>query len=262
MGQPVRYKAVVAYDGTDFAGWQRQPGLRTVQETFETALSRLSRSGQSVTAHASGRTDAGVHARGQTVHFDLFRDMTGPQLRRALNGWLPEDVRVVDAAAVSSDFHARHSAAGKEYRYFVYNAAVMDPLFRRTMLHMPRELNMEAMREAASLLTGKHDFAAFSANPSREIESTVRTVYSIEIAGEAPFLEFRVTGDGFLYKMVRSISGILLSVGIGKERPGAVREIMLSGVRTARVETAPARGLVLWRVWYERADVKDAVPFE
>ena len=252
-----RYRVLVAYDGTDFSGWQRQVDRRSVQQTLEEALLPLSPGGAPVAVNGSGRTDAGVHARGQVAHFDLGREIDGASLRRALNDRLPEDVRVLAAEPAPPDFDARRSAHGKEYRYRVWNAEVMDPVLRRFRHRVPRALDLAAMRRAASLFVGEHDFAAFTANPQRPVESTVRRVYAVEVdASEPPEVEIRVSGEGFLYKMVRSIAGFLIAVGTGKERPEAVREVLDTRLRTARVESAPARGLCLWRVWYGDAEAR------
>ena len=248
----MRYKLTLAYDGTDFYGWQNQPGLRTVQQELEEAVLPLSPNFAHVDIHGSGRTDAGVHAHGQVAHFDLAREMTPTQLRRAINGrLLSGDVRVLEAAIAPDDFDARRSAHSKEYRYRLWNAEVLEPTQRRYRAHVSKTLNLDAIREAAALFLGERDFSAFSANTSREIESTVRTIYSLDICADGPEVEFRVTGNGFLYKMVRSISGFLIAVGIGREKPRAVTEILDSKIRTARVESAQPQGLTLWRVWYD-----------
>ena len=249
----MRWKIKVAYDGTDFHGWQRQPGFRSVQQDLEEAATKLARDGGYVSVHGSGRTDAGVHAHGQIAHFDLEREreITPAQLRNAMNGCLAaNDVRVMEAEQVADDFDARRSAVAKEYRYRIWNAEILDPAERRTRAHVMRPMNIDAVREAAALFIGEHDFAAFSANPLREVESTVRIVNSIDVVAEGPAVEFRVNGNGFLYKMVRSISGFLIAVGIEREKPEAVTEIMESRTRTARVESAPPQGLTLWEVFY------------
>ena len=290
-----RYRIIVAYDGTDFFGWQRQPEQRSVQQDLEEAIRPPSPDGSFVAVYGSGRTDAGVHARGQVAHFDLAREMDPVALRRAVNTRLAPDVRVLAAEVAAPDFDARRSAHSKQYRYRVWNAEVMDPagmeyvetasleeaipeldiLYmtriqqerfddraeyerlevmdpaeRRFRHHVSRALDLPAMRRAAALFVGEHDFAAFTANPDRPVETTVRHVYAVEVEGEGPAVEIRVTGNGFLYKMVRSIAGFLLAVGTGKERPEAVREVLDSRVRTARVESAPACGLTLWQVYY------------
>ena len=181
-----RYRILVAYDGTDFSGWQRQADRRSVQQTIEEALLPLSPGGAPVDVNGSGRTDAGVHARGQVAHFDLAREIAGPSLRRALNDRLPEDVRVLRAEPAPPDFDARRSAHGKEYRYRVWNAEVADPVLRRYRLRVSRALDLAAMRRAAAAFVGEHDFAAFTANPQRPVESTVRRVFSVESSPSAP----------------------------------------------------------------------------
>ena len=248
----MRYKVTVQYDGTDFHGWQKQIGVRTVQQTLEEAVLPLSPNGAPVSVHGCGRTDAGVHAVGQVAHFDLEREMSPTQLRRALNGMLKRgDAQILDAESVAPDFDARRSALGKEYRYRVLNAEVLNPIWRRFAAHVRTPLDASAIREAAQHFVGEKDFAAFSANPSREVGSTTRKIFSLNIVNDdsAP-LEFRVCGNGFLYKMVRSISGFLIAVGLGHEKPDAVLEILASKTRTSRVESAPPQGLVFWRAWY------------
>ncbi len=245
-----RYRVVVAYDGTRFVGWQRQPQGVSIQSELERVLAPLSAPLPPPVVHGSGRTDAGVHARGQVAHFDLPRTMSPVQLRRALNGRLPPDIQVLDAAWAEAAFDARRSASGKEYRYRIWNAEVLPPDRRLYRAHVRTPLRREAIREAAKAFVGTHDFAAFSANPHRPVSSTVRTIVRLDVVGEGPRVEFQVEGDGFLYKMVRSIAGFLIAVGTGKETPEAVREVLASGTRTARVESAPPQGLFLWRVRY------------
>ena len=248
----MRYKLTLSYDGTDFYGWQSQPGLRTVQQEVEAAILPLSPNGAPVIIHGSGRTDAGVHANGQVAHMDLEREMTPTQLRRAINGrLLDRDVRILCAEPVAPDFDARRSARGKEYRYRILSAEVMDPLQRRYRAQVRKPLDVGAMQEAAARFVGEKDFCAFSATPSRVSDSTVRTIFSLDVVAEGPEVEFRVTGNGFLYKMVRGISGFLISVGTGIEKPTAVDDVIASKLRTSRVTSAPPQGLTLWRVWYD-----------
>ncbi|NLB70248.1 MAG: tRNA pseudouridine(38-40) synthase TruA [Lentisphaerae bacterium] len=246
-----RWKIKIAYDGTNFHGWQRQNEFRTVQGEIENAILPLSHGRELVPVYGSGRTDAGVHAHGQIAHFDLKREITPVKLYRAINGNLRKnDVKVMSAEKVDSQFDARRSAVSKEYRYRIWNAEIMEPLERLTHTHVSKPIDIDAMRTASAYFIGTHDFAAFSANPLREIESTVRTVNFIDIISTPPRLEIRVNGNGFLYKMVRSIAGFLISVGTGREKPEAVTEIMNSRIRTARVESAQPQGLTLWQVNY------------
>ncbi len=259
----MRFRLLLAYDGTAYNGWQRQPsGLPSIQQTIEEALLPFARHGKEgpppgfagFTVVGSGRTDAGVHAHGQVAHVNIDRDLPPVALKRALNVSLPADIRVLDVSAAAPDFHAQFSTHGKEYRYFVWNGEVLPPDRRLYAAHVRNPLDIAAMRDAAARFVGEHDFAAFTANPHRTVASTVRTVRGIDVVAEpAPFgtlVEFRVCGNGFLYKMVRSIVGFLLAVGLGRERPENVDEVMASRVRTARVESAPPQGLFLWSVQY------------
>ena len=243
-----RYRITVAYDGSHYFGWQVQPHHVTVQAQVEAALARLT--GAHTKVHASGRTDQGVHARGQVAHFDLEKGMAPNVLKKGLNALLPEDIRVRAAAKAPSTFHARRTARGKEYRYFIWNDDVMDPCLRLYSTHVRRPLDVPAMRAAAAMLVGKHDFAAFTANPNRVVESTVREVTHVKIVKRGKAIVIAAASDGFLYKMVRSICGLLIRVGEGAVAPEEVRAILASQQRTARVPTAPPQGLFLWRVWY------------
>ncbi len=244
----VRWRIVVAYDGTAYAGWQVQPEHVTVQSRIEEALTRLT--GETVKIHGSGRTDQGVHARGQVAHFDLRKRLTGEAIRKALNAFLPADIRILRVARARPDFHARRNATQKEYRYFIWNADVREPSRRLYTAHVRRPLDVAAMRAAAALLEGRHDFAAFTANPNRVVESTVREVRYLTVSKAGPLITVRAASDGFLYKMVRSLCGLLIRVGEGAAEPGEARVILESRLRTARVPTAPPEGLFLWRVWY------------
>ncbi len=243
-----RYRMTVAYDGTDFFGWQVQPNKVTVQGALESALFQLT--GDVVHVHSCGRTDTGVHARAQVAHFDLARPWEDWKLQRALNALLPDSVRVMELRRTRSHFHARYDAKGKEYRYTVWSGPVPCPLHRRQAVHVRLPLNVDAMRQAAALLVGTHDFAAFSANPHREIGGTVRTLWRISIRKQGSVVTIAVLGDGFLYKMVRSLAGHLLRVGTGAISVAETSVLLASQVRTARVETAPAHGLCLWKIHY------------
>ena len=247
-----RFRMVCAYDGTAYFGWQTQPGLPSVQETIERTLAGIVKAPR-VEIHGSGRTDHGVHARGQVFHCDLATRMGARSLLMALNagGRLPPDIRVRACAEVGPGFHARFSAVRKEYRYYVWNTRLMPPCRRLYHAHVVRPLDLNAMRAAMARFVGEHDFAAFSANPNRPVASTVRTIHAFEVSRQGSRVAFRVQGNGFLYKMVRSMVGFLLRVGTGLERPEAVSELLAPGnPRTARVPSAPACGLFLWQVWY------------
>ena len=244
-----RYRATIAYDGTGYSGWQFQTNAVGIQQVVEDVLASLE--GSPVRVFGSSRTDAGVHAKGFVGHFDLTKPIPPKNLVRAMNARLPDAVRVMRAAYARPDFDARLSARGKEYRYQLYQADIMPPHLAPYWTFCHRPLDLAAMREAAAHFVGRHDFVSFAANPNRELDSTVRNIFSFEVRKSGPRYTFIVRGDGFLYKQVRSMVGFLLAVGKGVERPDAVRELLEAKTpRTARVETAPSRGLFLWKVFY------------
>ena len=242
------YRLTVAYDGTAYGGWQLQPNAVSVQQQIEQALEKIV--GAPVRVHGSGRTDAGVHARAQVAHATFTTRHPPGTLLRALNAHLPEDIRVAGVTRMPAKFHARFSATGKEYRYQIDTGAVADPFLRRYAWHRPYPLDLTAMRQAAKLIVGRHDFTALSANPMRPIDTTVRTVTRLTIARRGPLLTITVAANGFLYKMVRSITGALVKVGEGRLAVAQLRVLLASHRRSAQVETAPAHGLFLWRVRY------------
>jgi tRNA pseudouridine38-40 synthase len=239
---------VVAYDGTDYAGWQVQPNGVTVQQKLEQGLADVTQEAPKV--HGSGRTDQGVHARRQVAHFDLRDAWTPVDLRKALNAVLPADIRVANVATAERTFHARRDAVHKEYRYFIWNHDLMPPWKRRYAAHVTNRLDVDAMRRAARLLVGRHDFAAFTANPNRPVETTVREILELTVRKRGSGIVVRVIGTGFLYKMVRSVAGFLIRVGEGAVPPDETPRILASRTRTARVPTAPPQGLFLWNVTY------------
>ena len=262
LNRPVdlrKFKLTIAYDGTGYEGWQVQKIGTGVQEKVEAALAKLFPSHPR--AHSSSRTDTGVHALGMVAHFEVssaeFR-MPVRKLAVAMNANLPEDIRVFSAVRAAKDFHARFDATGKQYRYFVWNHPAMNPLWRATAWHVPRPLDLKAMRAAAPLFVGKHDFQSLAANSGYAQESTVRSLTRCGLRKSGPLLTFIIEGDGFLYKMCRGIVGTLVQVGLGKFPPGGI-ELML-GQRDRRLSgmTAPARGLVLWKVFYSTQRRKDA----
>lgn len=244
-----RYKLTIAYDGTNYAGWQVQPGKTTIQGEIERAIETMT--GRHIRIHHSGRTDAGVHAKGQVAHFDLKEPVDTGRFMNGLNAHLETDIRVMKMEKVRPDFNARYDAVSKEYRYFIWNGQAVPPELRLYRLHERRKLDLAAMRAAAEQLVGKHDFAAFTANPQREIEGTVKTITSITIRRTREGdVTIAVTGEGFLYKMVRSIAGFLLRVGIGELHSEDAGRFLNGGQRTNKVPTAKALGLFLWRVDY------------
>ncbi|MDR0993967.1 MAG: tRNA pseudouridine(38-40) synthase TruA [Verrucomicrobiota bacterium] len=243
-----RYRMTISYDGTGFYGWQCQPDRPTVQEALESALLKLT--GETVRVHSCGRTDTGVHARAQVAHFDLAIPREAWKLQAGLHAMLPETVRVPLLRQSVPNFHARYDAKGKEYRYSIWNAPVASPLHRFQALHVRPRLDVAAMRAAAAMLTGTHDFAAFSANPRREIGGTVRTLWRLDVRRQGENVRITAVGDGFLYKMVRSLAGHLIRVGKGVVPVEETGSILRSRRRTARVETAAAHGLCLWKIYY------------
>ena len=247
----LKFKLTVAYDGSGYEGWQTQKIGTGVQQKVEEALAKLFPSRPRV--HGSSRTDTGVHALGMIAHFEVPRaewKMKARKLALALNAWLPEDIRILGAVRAPSSFHARFDARGKQYRYFVWNHPAMNPLQRRIAWHVPRRLNLDAMRAAARLVVGRHDFQAFAANPGYAKESTIRTVTRCEVKRASPGLTFIIEGDGFLYKMCRGIVGTLVQVGLGKFSAKEIKHMLRSKDRRLAGMTAPAHGLVLWRVFY------------
>jgi tRNA pseudouridine38-40 synthase len=249
----LKFKLTIAYDGTGYEGWQVQKIGTGVQEKVEAALAKLFPSRPRL--HSSSRTDAGVHALGMVAHFEVPPAecrMTVRKLALAVNAWLPEDIRVLAAARAKADFHARFNAAGKQYRYFVWNHPAMNPLIRHTAWHVPRPLDLAAMRAAARLCLGKHDFQSFAANPGYARESTVRTLSRCDLRRSGRLLTVIIEGDGFLYKMCRGIVGTLVQVGLGKFPAAGVKQMLAMKDRRVAGMTAPARGLVLWKVFYAR----------
>jgi len=244
-----KYRVVIAYDGTGYSGWQFQENAIGIQQVVEEVLAFLE--GAPVRVFGSSRTDAGVHAKGFVGHFHLTKPIPPRNLVRAMNSRLPDAVRVMRASYAAEDFDARLSAKGKEYRYQIYQADIMPPHLAPYWTFCHRPLDLDAMRRAASYFVGRHDFVSFAANSDRELDSTVRTVFSFDVKKSGHRYTLVVRGDGFLYKQVRSMAGFLISVGKGNERPEAVKELLDAATpRTARVETAPARGLFLWKVFY------------
>jgi tRNA pseudouridine38-40 synthase len=285
------FKIIVSYDGTDYSGFQRQANARSVQAELETALRPIE--GRSVTVAGAGRTDAGVHALGQVASFKLTSAIAAGDLMQALNARLPEDVRVLSAEEAAEGFHAQFSARGKFYRYRLSNTRVMSPFQRRYAWHISRELNLGAMRQGARELLGEHDFSCFQAAPTGraqlklrrtgdklaptgdelgpategpaatgraqlQLRTNRRTITDAEwteepLAAGGRLLTFEIGGTGFLKYMVRAIIGTLVEVGDGRRTPASIRDLLLSGNRSAAGPTAPPAGLYLVRVDYDPA---------
>jgi tRNA pseudouridine38-40 synthase len=244
------FKLTLAYDGTEFVGWQRQASGTSIQELLEQAFALLE--GQPVTVFGAGRTDAGVHACGQVAHVSLQRDFDAATIVRALNNHLPPAVRVLDARQVPPSFHARFDASAKRYRYRIWNQPVLDPFARLYSWHIPGpRLDVDAMATAAAVLEGTHDFAAFQ-TAGAETHTSERVLFLSRITAEQPLITYDVRGNGFLRHMVRSIVGSLVEVGRGRYRPEWMTEVLLSKDRTRAGRTAPAAGLFLVAVDYDQ----------
>ncbi|WP_179292728.1 tRNA pseudouridine(38-40) synthase TruA [Bacillus sp. 7884-1] len=245
----IRYKCIISYDGSGFSGYQVQPKKRTVQSVIEAVLTKMHK-GSSVKISASGRTDAGVHAKGQVIHFDSPLSLPVEKWELALNSMLPEDISVLSVKEADDPaFHARFDANGKEYRYYLNQSPKRDPFQRNYAFHYPYPLNLEAMREASAYLLGTHDFSSFC-SARTEVEDKVRTIETIEILQDEEKVSFRFVGNGFLYNMVRILVGTLIEVGSGKRKSEEIVEILEKRDRRCAGKTAPGQGLYLWQVFY------------
>ena len=246
----MRWRALCAYVGTDLEGWQAQPSRRSVQDHIEKRLERIF--GRPIRIHGSGRTDSGVHARGQVFHFDADCKHGAEKRERARATGLPDSIQVTALRRAKPDFHARFSATGKRYVYFLHRgrADPFDDPFCWSLGDRP--LDVEAMRATAKQLVGRHDFRAFSAFNGVEREDTVRDLRRLDLKVSGQKIRITAEADGFMYKMVRTLVGALVGVGIGKVCPEQVVALLDGRPRTHLVETAPAKGLFLWKVEYGR----------
>lgn len=250
------YKIYIQYDGTRYKGWQRQRTTdQTIQGKIEAILTR--RYGRTIEIDGSGRTDAGVHARGQVANFripEALCDGKAPEdvcdeLLALFAEYLPEDIAVTEVRVASERFHSRLNVVKKTYVYRIWNAAYPNVFEQKYMLHDTRHMDVEAMRQAAEYLLGKHDFAAFCGNAKMK-KSTVRTIHEISIEEIGGEIRFTYTGNGFLQNMIRIVTGTLVDVGTGVYPPEHVAEILESKVRAEAGPTMPAQGLTLWEVVY------------
>ncbi len=276
------WRLTLAYDGTEFRGWQVQPGEITVQGEVQAALKRIT--GESPLPQGSGRTDAGVHALGQVASFTLVAPIPAENLQRALNRTLPPSIRIIESRAVRSTFHARHSALAKTYEYRVYRAEICPPILARYVYACPWPMDVEALQRSARFFEGEHDFASFAAtdpelsirnhDPDKNFDerpipragfqieppalSTVRTIFSSGweecVTDAGPQLIYRVRGNGFLHHMVRNLMGTMLDVGRGRLAADAIPGILAARNRSAAGPTAPARGLFLHSVEYDEKE--------
>ncbi len=259
-GTSQMWRLVLGYDGTDFHGWQVQPGLSTIQGELAAAIERVC--GERTLPQGSGRTDAGVHALAQVASVALQPHIPPANLQRALNRTLPASIRVLDAAHAPPGFHARHSAISKQYEYRIFRGEICPPHLARYVLAMPQPLHIAAMQQAAALVVGTHDFSSFAASDpdraTRMAESpeldNVRTVTRSGWHEDGDLLVYTVRGNGFLHHMVRNLIGTFLEVGRGRRRAADLPELLAACDRMAAGATAPARGLFLHSVSYPEGD--------
>lgn len=241
-------RLTIAYDGTNYAGWQRQLNAVAVQQVVEDAFAHLT-GGVAPTVSGAGRTDSGVHALGQVASVNVEFEHSAIAVQRAMNMRLPADIRVMDVVEAPVGFHARFQATGKSYRYRMITAAVMSPFDRQTAWHVPWPLDVAAMTSAAAQLVGRYDFASFQATGST-ITDTVRTIERLAITDLGGELRIDVDGDGFLRNMVRILAGTLMEIGTGHRKPSDVAGILAARNRDAAGKTAPPQGLTLMAVRY------------
>lgn len=246
-----RYKAIISYDGHDFAGFQRQPHARSVQEEIEKTLTRINR-GQAITIHGAGRTDSGVHALGQVIHFDLPQTRDEEKLRFALDTQTPEDIDFISVEAVDEDFHARYRPHSKTYEFLVDLGRPKNPMMRHYATHYPYPLDLSLIEQAIQKLEGTHDFTGFTASGT-SVEDKVRTITEARMAfdPERRFLTFTFSGNGFLYKQIRNMVGTLLKIGNGRMPVEQIDRILAEKDRHLAGPTAAPNGLYLKEIHYD-----------
>lgn len=242
----------IEYDGTAYGGWQRQKNAPSIQQTIEEALERAL--GCSCRVIGAGRTDAGVHAYGQVAHLDIETKIPADRFSYILNQKLPDDIRIVQSWQAAENFHARRDAIGKHYCYTIYQAPHASALERNSSVHVPQQLDVKKMQQAAQVLIGEHDFSAFRTVGSN-IVGTVRTVYRLEVQQQGQHIHIDIWGNGFLYNMVRIIAGTLIEVGKGKIPVQEMQSILDSKERARAGATAPAKGLAMCEVFYRTEEV-------
>ena len=242
-----RILLTISYDGTNYSGWQKQKNAVTVQGEFDKACSTLFKT--DVESIGASRTDAGVHALGQRAVIGVDTSIPAEKIPLALNPLLPDDIVVTHAEEVGADFNPRFKALKKTYEYSIYNAPFRNPLYRNYSEYVRYELDLDSMRTACEEFVGEHDFRAFCASGNSS-KTTVRTIYSLDVEKDGDFIKIRVTGNGFLYNMVRIIAGTLIYVGEGRIAPDDLPEIIASGDRRKAGKTAGPSGLVLVKIMY------------
>lgn len=240
-------KIIIEYHGRGFNGWQKQPDKLNIQGEIEKAIEEIT--GEKVDLIASGRTDAGVHSLGQTANFKIEGNFPIEKIPIALNSKLKNSIRIKSAEEVEERFHSRYSVKSKRYRYIINNSQYGTAIYRELEFHIPQKLDIEKMKEAAKYFEGEHDFKGFKASGTSS-KSSVRTIYKAEVIEDGDRIKIELTGNGFLYNMVRIISGTLVDVGYGKIQPEEIKEIIESKDRKKAGKTLPPQGLYLVEVTY------------
>lgn len=240
-------KLIIEYDGKKFGGWQKQPNKLNIQGEIEKAIEEIT--GEAIELNASGRTDAGVHSLGQTANFKTNSEIDISKMAIAINSKLKQSIRIIKAEEVDEKFHARYSCKGKKYKYVINNSKYGSAIYRDLEYHMPIKLNVEAMQKGIKYFEGEHDFKSFKASGTSS-KSSVRTIYSAKVIEDGERIIVELEGNGFLYNMVRIISGTIVDVGLGKIKPEEIPEIIESKDRTRAGKTLPPQGLYLVEVYY------------
>jgi tRNA pseudouridine38-40 synthase len=237
---------LIEYDGTEYYGWQKQSNVPTIQEEIEKAINKIT--GENIVLIGAGRTDKGVHAKGQVANFSTKSNIPSNKFKFAINSCLPKDIAIVDSREVNKDFHSRYDAVGREYKYLIYNNLIRSPLLERYSYHVPYELDFKKMQNSIDDLLGTHDFISFMASGSY-VKDTIRTIDFVCLSKNRNILEFKIRGNGFLYNMVRIIIGTLVDIGSNKCN-NSLSCIIESKNRENAGHTAPSKGLFLEKVFY------------
>ena len=240
-------KLIIEYDGAKFGGWQKQPTKLNIQGEIEKAIQEIT--GEEINLTASGRTDAGVHSLGQVANFKTNSNIAIEKFPMAINSKLKKSIVIKEAEEVEKDFHARYKCKGKKYRYIINNSTCGSAIYRGLEYHIPQKLDIDKMKKAIKYFEGKHDFKGFRASGTSSKDS-VREIYKAEIIQEKERIYIELTGNGFMYNMVRIIAGTLVDVGLGKIKPEDISNIIQSKNRTLAGKTLPAHGLYLVEVYY------------
>lgn len=252
----MNYKLIIAYDGAEYCGWQKQPNAMSIQQMMEETLSQFLQ--EPIRLTGSGRTDAGVHASGQVANFRIDHPIDTYRFIAAANGLLPKDIRVLKIEEVPEDFHSRFNAIRKEYHYHLYTGAVIPPFDRRTKWHVTKSINVHLLEKAASLFIGEHDFATFAnVREGGKKENTVRTLDQLEVVINGEDITLIFAAKGFLYKMVRNITGTLIEVATGKRSIESIPGMLAAKDRKKGGRVAPPQGLFLMEVSYKGASSKE-----